>query len=166
MPEAGSFVWGDMTDTVKKAYDASANAGAKQGRGRWKPGQSGNPAGKARGCRHRATRAALALLAGDLEAVTQALIEKAKAGEQWAVTLMLNKLIPNAKDGPVRFPLPSMEGAHDLRQALSAVLKAVSKGRLTPEEGQAVAQVMNAMGLVMMVEDIEKKLARLQEAKR
>ncbi len=104
----------------------------------------------------------MALLGNDLEAITQALIEKARSGEAWAITLVMNKLIPNAKDSPVTFRLPRMEGAGDLRQALSAVLKAVSKGRLTPDEGQAIGQVMNTLSLVMMVEDIERQLAQMQ----
>jgi hypothetical protein len=43
---------------------ASENAGGKQ-RGQFQPGVSGNPAGKPRGTRHKATRAVEALLEGE-----------------------------------------------------------------------------------------------------
>ena len=110
--------------------------------------------------------AALALLGNDLEAITQALIEKAKAGESWAIKLVIDKLIPNAKDQPVTFRLPRMEGAHDLRQALSGILTAISKGKLTPDEGQAVAAVLNGLGLALIVEELETQLEHLQRERR
>ena len=50
--------------------------------GNWKPGQSGNPAGKAKGTLHHATRAAMALLDGEAEALTRKAIEKAKEGDE------------------------------------------------------------------------------------
>ena len=108
-----------------------------------------------------------ALLGNDLEAITQALIEKAKAGESWAIKLVIDKLIPNAKDQPVTFRLPRMEGAHDLRQALSGILTAISKGKLTPDEGrQAVAAVLNGLGLALIVEELETQLEHLQRERR
>jgi hypothetical protein len=85
-----------MTDNLtRKAYRDPAKTGTQQHRGRFQPGQSGNPKGRPVGSRHKATLAALALLEGDLEVITTKLIEKAKAGEQWAITLVMNKLIPN-----------------------------------------------------------------------
>ena len=166
--ERGFFVWGNMDDIKPKAYTlALAKTGPQEGnRGRFQPGQSGNPKGRPQGSRHKATMAALALLGNDLEAITQALIEKAKAGKSWAIKLVIDKLIPNAKDQPVTFRLPRMEGAHDLRQALSGILTAISKGKLTPDEGQAVAAVLNGLGLALIVEELETQLEHLQRERR
>jgi Family of unknown function (DUF5681) len=55
------------------------NAGAKQG-GRFQKGRSGNPAGKPKGARHRATLAAEALLDGEAEELTRKAVERALAG--------------------------------------------------------------------------------------
>jgi hypothetical protein len=49
---------------------ASENAGGKQ-RGQFQPGVSGNPAGKPRRTRHKATRAVEALLEGEAEGLTR-----------------------------------------------------------------------------------------------
>jgi hypothetical protein len=47
----------------------------------FKPGQSGNPAGKPRGSRNRTTLAVEALLDGEAETLTRKAIELAKAGD-------------------------------------------------------------------------------------
>jgi hypothetical protein len=46
------------------------NAGRMQGE-QFAPGTSGNPAGKPRGTRHKATQAALALLSGEAKGLTR-----------------------------------------------------------------------------------------------
>jgi hypothetical protein len=67
-----------------------ANAGRLQG-GRFVPGVSGNPAGKKPGTRHRATRLAEKLMAGDAEAVVRAIIDAAKGGDMTATRLVLDR---------------------------------------------------------------------------
>ena len=150
-----------MKTMTRRAYNTPdpAKTGRKQGnRGRFQPGQSGNPKGRPQGSRHKATLAALELLAGDLEAITRKCIEKAKAGDMVAIRLVLDKLIPSAKSLPVTFPLPKLEKAADLRQALAKVLQACSQGKLTPDEAGAVAGIMSTYGLAMSVEELERQL--------
>lgn len=72
---------------------------------------SGNP-GKPKGARHKATTAALALLDGQAEALTQKAIETALAGDTTALRLCLDRIAPPGKDTPVSFTLPP----HDNRQ--------------------------------------------------
>ena len=74
-----------------------ANAGRKQDT-RFKPGESGNPAGKAKGTRHRITRAIDELLDGEADSITRKAIELAKAGETVALRLCLDRLCPPRKD--------------------------------------------------------------------
>jgi hypothetical protein len=64
----------------------SENAGRLQ-RGRFVPGVSGNPAGKKPGTRHRATRLAENLMAGDIEAGVNAVVNAAKQGDITAALL-------------------------------------------------------------------------------
>jgi hypothetical protein len=63
-------------------------------------GKSGNPKGKKPGTRHKATVAALALLEGDLPAITRVCIGRAKDGDLMACKLILDKLIPNRRARP------------------------------------------------------------------
>jgi Family of unknown function (DUF5681) len=68
------------------------NAGQNQGR--WEKGQSGNPRGKPRGARNRATLLAEALLDGEAEALTRKAIEKALEGDGMALRLCLERVLP------------------------------------------------------------------------
>src|SRR5215210_1529888 len=92
-----------------------ANTGRKQDT-RFKPGQSGNPAGKAKGTRHRATHAAEALLDGEAEALTRKAVEMALAGD-----LCLDRILPPGRDRRVPFALPTLETAADAVQATAGL---------------------------------------------
>jgi hypothetical protein len=69
------------------------NAGRKQDT-RFKPGESGNPAGKPRGARHKTTLACDLLLEGEAEAITRKAIELAKIGDGPALRLCLERIAP------------------------------------------------------------------------
>lgn len=125
---------------------------------KWEKGKSGNPDGKPKGCKHKATRAALNLLEGDLEAITQKCIDKAKEGDLMAAKLILDKALPNVKERPISFKFPKVEGAADVPDALSAVLKAVGKGEITPGEGQALTALLDNYRKGIEVAGIEARL--------
>ena len=66
----------------------SAEIAAAKQRGRpFQRGQSGNPNGKPKGVRNRATLAAEALLDGEAEALTRKVVEMALAGDSTAMRL-------------------------------------------------------------------------------
>jgi hypothetical protein len=69
-------------------------------RGRWKPGESGNPKGNHRGGKHRATLFAEALFSGECEVLVRKVIELAKAGDVGALRLCVERLLPPLKPGP------------------------------------------------------------------
>jgi len=77
------------------------NTGRKQDT-RFKPGESGNPAGKPRGARHKTTLACDLLLEGE-----------AKSGDGPALRLCMERIAPARKDRPVNFALPSIETVAD-----------------------------------------------------
>src|SRR3954464_4414789 len=89
-----------------------ANTGQKQDT-RFKPGQSGNPAGKAKGTRHRATLALEALLDGEGGAITRKAVELALEGDTVALRLCLDRILPVRKDRPIQFELPAIQSAGD-----------------------------------------------------
>lgn len=137
------------------------NAGGKQ-RGRFKPGQSGNPAGKPKGARHKTTLAIEAILDGDAEALTRKAVELALAGDMVALRLCLDRLAPVRRDRPVTFDLPKIETVDDLPKATQAIMEAVAGGELTPSEAAELGKLVDAHAKAIEVTDLHRRLAALE----
>ena len=90
------------------------------GRARGRPfekGRSGNPGGRRRGSRNKATLAAAVLLAGESEALTRKAVEMALAGDPTAMRLCMEGVLPPCRERTVKFSLPTIEAAHAARPA-------------------------------------------------
>lgn len=73
------------------------NAARKQRGKPFKPGQSGNPAGKPTGTKNRATIMAQALFDGEAETLTRKIIELAMGGDMQALRVCVDRLCPPMK---------------------------------------------------------------------
>lgn len=141
------------------------NTAAKQRGRQFPPGESGNPAGKPRGARHRVTRAIEELLHGEHEALTRKAIGKALEGDMVALRLCLDRLAPPRKDAPITVALPPVKSAQDAVAASTALLEALSAGDVTPDEAGRVMALLTAHKAILEAGDFEARLAAL-EAKR
>ncbi|UJX43273.1 DUF5681 domain-containing protein [Desulfovibrio sp. JY] len=132
---------------------------------RFEPGQSGNPAGKPKGCRSRATMAAQALIDGKAEEVVNKALELALSGDGPVLRAILDRLCPPRKDGPIKVTLPAIESAADIPTVTSALLEAVGKGKLTPAEAQAVAGLVEMHRRALETSELEERISKLEEFK-
>jgi Family of unknown function (DUF5681) len=143
------------------------NAATKQqrrGPGRpFKPGQSGNPAGKRPGTRHRATMLAERLLDGEVEAMVCTAVEKAKQGDMVALRLCLDRILPPRRDRPVHFSIPALNSAEDASKVMGAITTAVACGELTPAEAAELSRVIEAYVKAIEMSEIERRLKILEE---
>lgn len=130
--------------------------------GRFKPGQSGNPAGKPRGSRNKATLAVEELLDGEAETITRKAIELAKAGDMTAIRLCMDRIAPPRKDRPVTFALPQLQAPADAVGAAAAIVLAVASGELTPWEAGDLSRVVDAYTRTLEARHLEARLARLE----
>ncbi len=128
----------------------------------FQPGQSGNPAGKPRGARHKTTLAVQALLDGEAETITRKVIEAAKSGDMAAIRLVLERILPARKDAPISLSLPQVNSIEDIAISMAAVMQAVGNGELTPQEGQAVASLLEQQRKCMETSVLERKLESFQ----
>lgn len=69
----------------------------------FQPGQSGNPAGRPKGSRNKATVALEKILNGDAESILRKAIELAQDGDPTALRRCLDRLLPPRKDRPITF---------------------------------------------------------------
>lgn len=108
----------------------------------------------------------MALLEGEAEALSRKAVEMALEGDSVALRLCLERICPAPKDralSPRSVILPELSGG-TVAQALAAVVGAVVSGRLTPSEGHALSGLLEAHRKAVEVEDIDKRLAALEEA--
>jgi hypothetical protein len=141
----------------------AANAASKQ-RGRpFKPGQSGNRAGKQKGTRNKVTQAIEALLDGEGEALTRKAIELGLKGDITALRLCLDRLAPPRRDRHVSFELPKIENAKDAAGAITAMLEAVAAGDLTPSEASEVTKLLDTYVKVFEAVEIAERVERLEK---
>jgi Family of unknown function (DUF5681) len=140
----------------------SENAGQNQA-GRFRKGVSGNPRGKPRGARNRATVLAEALLDGEAEALTRKAIEKALEGDGIALRLCLERILPARKERPIFFSMPAIASADDAAKAMGALLAAVAAGNVTPSEAGEVSKIVDAYVEALQVSEFEQRLKALEE---
>ena len=141
----------------------SAKTGGKQDT-RFKPGQSGNPAGRPAGSRNAATLAIDALLDGEAETLTRKAIDLAKAGDMQALKLCMDRIVPARRDRPVTFTLPKVEGPADAATAMAAILQAAAEGQLTPIEAGDLAKLLDVYVRTVETNELAKRIEQLERA--
>jgi hypothetical protein len=141
------------------------NAGQMQGFGQFQKGRSGNPKGKAKGTKNRATLAAEHLLHCDLDNICRKLIEEALTGNMQAIKLVLDRVLPPKRDRSIDVRLPKLQTADDAVNAMSLIIDAVGSGNITPIEGEAMSRIVDAFVRAVQAHDIEKRVSLLEEVR-
>lgn len=140
----------DRNNEPKTGRDAS---------GRFKPGNPGRP----RGARHKTTLAVLALMEGEAETITRTCIEAAKGGDLTACRLVLDRLLPPAKERPLRVKLPDVVSLEDVAQAQAAILRAVACGELLPTEGAMLAGIVENRRRAIETTELAERITALEQ---
>ncbi len=137
--------------------------GTQQAAGRFRKGESGNPAGRPPGSRNRVLMALDRIGAEGAEAVLRKTVEAATRGDMRAAELLLSRLWPARRGRPVLLPdLPGIERPADMVRALGAVAEAVAGGVITPEEGAAVTSVLEAQRRAIETADLAQRIEALE----
>jgi hypothetical protein len=110
----------------------------------FQPGQSGNPAGRPRGARNKATVLIEALVESDGYALVHQLMDQAKAGNIRILARLMDFILPKRKGAPIEIDLPPLEKASNAPVAIASVISAVGAGDLTPEEGLLLTRMIEA----------------------
>ncbi|WP_138514565.1 DUF5681 domain-containing protein [Rhodoferax bucti] len=127
---------------------------------RFKPGQSGNPNGRAPG--HGEIAKLRQMLSVHVPEIIEQVIAAARGGDLQAARLVLDKVIPSVKpiDLPVGLQLPT-DGS--LTEQGRAVIAAVSEGQLSPSNGAQLVTALGALARVAEIDELSARIAKLEE---
>ena len=143
------------------------SAGKLKGLPRGRPflkGISGNPAGKRPGTRNRATIIAEEMLDCETRPLLRGAIDDAKGGDGVMARFCLSRIIGPRRDRPVRFELPPLQSAADLKAAMEAVTAAVAQGELTIREAWEFSQTLDTFIHAIDATEFAERLERLEAA--
>jgi hypothetical protein len=104
-----------------------------------------------------------ALAEGVATDVVIKVVEAAKGGDLKAADMLLSRIWPIRKGRPIKLAVPSIRTPADVVAALGVVTDAVAAGDLTPDEGSAVANVIEIKRRTLETEALEKRIAALEE---
>ena len=126
--------------------------------GRWKPGESGNRAGRPKGAGELAKlRAGIAAHVPDL---IKTLIAKAKDGDVGAARLLLERVIPPLKAAEEAAHLTMPDGT--LTEQGRTVLSAVACGDLAPGQGAALLASLGTLAKLVETDELMRRIDALE----
>ena len=150
---------------VKREKTGEELASAPRERsGQFKPGVSGNPRGRPKGSRDPRTVILAQLVDADGAAIVGKLIEQAKAGEPWAVRLVVERILPR-HERRVSVELPPVTDAESVGRAIAAVIDLAADSKLTLDEARAFLGLIEAQRKAIETGDLAIRLELLEAEK-
>ena len=131
--------------------------------GRFAPGQSGNPRGRPKGARNRATQAAETVLLDEAEALTRKCVEVALAGDVTALRLCLERILPAQRGRTLEFDVPVLRSPTDIAAAAAGLIAAVGAGEVTADEALTVARILEVHRRALESQELEQRLTALEQ---
>jgi len=127
--------------------------------GRFAPGESGNPAGRPKGARNKASILAAQLFEQKVEAVAEKIIERALGGSVAAMRLFLDRATPQLRDR-IAFEMPELRTSDDAIDAQLALVTAVGAGEVSPREAE---RMMGLLETIMSTLSNRERNARIDK---
>lgn len=138
------------------------NSGRKQRGKPFKPGQSGNPAGRPAGSRNAALVALDQIAEGAAPALLDVLVRAGMAGDTQAARLVLDRAWPIRKGRAVTLDLPTVKDGAGIMLAMARIAEATAAGEITTEEAQGFAAIMAATRQAIETAELERRLIALE----
>jgi hypothetical protein len=114
---------------------------------------------------NHSTRAVLAMMEGEAEAITRKAIDLALAlaGDAVAMRLVMERLVSPVRERPVNLAMPKINAASDLIAAAAALTEAAASGEITPGEAASLSVLVGNVAKAVETVEIVARLAKLEE---
>jgi hypothetical protein len=129
--------------------------------GKFKAGQSGNPAGKPKGTIHKVTQLRDALL-DDVPALLERTKKAALEGDMTAMKILLDRTVPTLKPGQATVYLPELDVDMPVHQKASIITDAVVTGDIPAESGLSLLKMAEALAKILETTQIREELDALK----
>lgn len=121
--------------------------GSGGGRGKGRPyqkGESGNPSGRPRGSKNL-NKLLLEKIEERSEEIIEVLIERALKGDNGAMKIISDRVMPVPKGVLVDFELPERlpDGSLDMVRVQESLLEAVASGQITPNDAASISIIFD-----------------------
>ena len=129
-------------------------------KGRFAPGNSGNPAGRA--------PAMLPELRQRLETaapqIIQSVIDAAQDGDMQAARLVLERIAPVTRATAPVITIPAVDQADGLAAKAEAVVGAVARGECPADIGATLIQALAGCSRIVEIDDLQRRIEALEAA--
>jgi len=132
---------------------------------RGRPFQPGNTYGRGRpkGSRNRSKTPGQDLLDKYEPQLFAKCISLAMQGEIRALLKCLDGLSPRQRGARIRVPLLPIRTSQDVDLSAETIMQAVSRGKLTPSEGQALMQILESRAQILRDVDLLQRVERMEQ---
>ncbi len=120
--------------------------------------------GRPQGSRNKATILLQKLMDNEGEDITRSVIEQAMGGNDTAMRLCMERLLPPRKDRAIKLKLPSILTAAGVDEAMNAILQGVAKGEVTPAEAGSLAGLLESRRKSIETAEIEARIKAIEES--
>ncbi len=97
------------------------------------------------------------------DAIARKVVDMAKEGDISAARLVIERLVPVAKERPIFLPLPDTGSAEGVAEAQNAILQAVAAGDLLPGESSTLAGIVEARRKALETQTLEQRITALEK---
>lgn len=126
----------------------------------WKPGQSGNPAGRTPG-----VEKIRQLLEPKREELVAKAVEMALGGDSIALRICIDRLAPPPKAESAPVKIPGLADALTPKEKADSIVAAVAEGQISFEAGERAMRLLGLYLQAITVTDHEARLRAIEEGK-
>lgn len=130
----------------------------------FKKGQSGNPSGRPKGSKNKASLLAKELIEAETESIIKKLIEIAKEGDLQAIKLVIERLLPPIKEQPfyTSSELPKINNLNDVNASYAYLVQMLDNGEISLNEAKEITALFDSKRKSIEATELKEQIDELK----